>query len=174
MMMRMMAASCVVSVLHLLRLARREALIVLIRRRGGGRRWLPAIVELWDIRWDVFWPGRPDRRTNALSHAVMTVPAAVHFYSLCPSLNQSLGCCGTWGCSSCLLARPTASSPRSWWSGRAVAGPPLSEAGRPQRVARSHGKEGPPAEGERAQIQMFAEVCVKQASGRESSPWPDH
>lgn len=39
--------------------ARREALTVapgelfggvgLIRRRGGGRRWLPAIVELWDV-----------------------------------------------------------------------------------------------------------------------------
>lgn len=51
MVMMMMAASCFVSVLHLLRSARRDALsVVLIRRRGGGRRGLPAIVELWDVR----------------------------------------------------------------------------------------------------------------------------
>lgn len=80
-----MTANCVVSVLHLLllRSARRDALtvapvelfgaVVLIRRRGRGR-WLPAIEEHWDVRWDVFWPTGPDRTAKALSHGVITAP----------------------------------------------------------------------------------------------------
>lgn len=82
-----MTANGVVSVPHLLLLllppARREALtvapvellgaVVLVRRRDRGR-WLPAIIELGDVRWDVFSPAGPDRRAKALSHGVITVP----------------------------------------------------------------------------------------------------
>lgn len=80
-----MTAKGVVSVPHLLLLppARREALtvapvellgaVVLVRRRDRGR-WLPAIIELGDVRWDVFSPAGPDRRAKALSHGVITVP----------------------------------------------------------------------------------------------------
>lgn len=88
-----MTAIGVVSVPHLLLPARQEALtvapiellgaVVLVRRQDRGR-WLPAIVELWGVRWDVFWPAGPDRRAKALSHSV-------HFDSLCPSVTSPWG-----------------------------------------------------------------------------------
>lgn len=42
----------------------------------------------------------------------------------------------------------------------------MSEVGRPQKVARLWGKEGPPAEGERKNSKS-AEINVHQTSGRE-------
>lgn len=173
-----MAANCVVSPPHLLLLppVRREALtvapvrllggVVLIRRRGGGPR-LPAIVELWDVWWDVLWPAGPDRRAKAVSHGVITAPVSQPRCTLSLAQhNQCLGCWGTWGFSSCLPVSPTAASLHCWWSGRAAAGPPLSGVGGPQRVASLRGKDGPPAEGERNNSKS-AETYVHQSSGTE-------
>lgn len=82
-------ANCVVSLLHLLLLppARREALtVVLIRRRDGSRR-LPAIVELWDVRWDVLWPAGPDRRAKAYYGPSLPV----QFYFLWTGITSAWG-----------------------------------------------------------------------------------
>lgn len=162
-----MTASCFLPYLlrEALRVAPGERLgaVVLVGRRGRDR-WLPAVVEHWHVRWDVFWPAGPEEGRSS-EPRWCCCPSRVRF---CPlsQCHPSLGCCGTWGCSSCLPVTPTAASPRCWCSGPAAAGPPPSEAGGPQRVARLRGKEGPPAEGGRKNSEPAHMNVPQSSSGR--------